>query len=55
MKSSKVPLTKWAMAFHLMTSSKKGMSAHQLHRMNSRRLQYGLVHGASYQGSDGEH
>jgi transposase-like protein len=33
MESSKVPLAKWALAFHLMTSSKKGMSAHQLHRM----------------------
>ena len=33
MESSKVPLTKWALAFHLMTASKKGMSAHQMHRM----------------------
>lgn len=32
MESSHVPLTKWAMAFHLMSSSKKGISAHQLHR-----------------------
>lgn len=30
---SKVPLTKWVLAFHLMNASKKGMSAHQLHRM----------------------
>ncbi len=30
---SKVPLTKWWLATHLLTSSKKGMSAHQLHRM----------------------
>ena len=30
---SKVPLAKWWMAIHLMASSKKGMSAHQLHRM----------------------
>ena len=30
---SKVPLSKWWMAVHLMASSKKGMSAHQLHRM----------------------
>jgi transposase-like protein len=29
---SKVPLNKWVLAFHLMASSKKGMSAHQLHR-----------------------
>lgn len=30
---SKVPLSKWWLAIHLMGSSKKGMSAHQLHRM----------------------
>lgn len=30
---SKVPLNKWILAFHLMCASKKGMSAHQLHRM----------------------
>jgi transposase-like protein len=30
---SKVPLTKWWQATFLMNSSKKGMSAHQLHRM----------------------
>jgi transposase-like protein len=30
---SKVPLSKWWMAIHLMASSKKGMSAHQLHLM----------------------
>jgi transposase-like protein len=29
---SKVPLNKWVLAFHLMCSSKKGISAHQLHR-----------------------
>lgn len=29
---SKVPLHKWLLATHLMTSSKKGYSAHQLHR-----------------------
>src|SRR3954451_12642805 len=28
-----VPLTKWLLATHLMCASKKGMSAHQLHRM----------------------
>ncbi len=33
MESSKIPLSKWALAFHLMASSKKGVSAHQLHRM----------------------
>lgn len=30
---SKVPLSKWWLAVHLLGSSKKGMSAHQLHRM----------------------
>ncbi len=30
---SKVPLNKWLMAVHLMSASKKGISAHQLHRM----------------------
>ena len=29
---SKVPLNKWVLAVHLMASSKKGISAHQLHR-----------------------
>ncbi|MEO0622617.1 MAG: IS1595 family transposase [Pseudomonadota bacterium] len=29
---SKVPLNKWLLATHLMASSKKGISAHQLHR-----------------------
>jgi transposase-like protein len=30
---SKVPLTKWWLAAHLLNSSKKGMSAHQMHRI----------------------
>ena len=29
---SKIPLTKWMLGFHLMASSKRGISAHQLHR-----------------------
>ena len=29
---SKVPLTKWWMAAHMLNSSKKGVSAHQIHR-----------------------
>ena len=33
MERSHVPLSKWVLAFHLMNASKKGMSAHQLHRM----------------------
>src|SRR5947209_4954747 len=31
--SSHIPLHKWLLAFYLLCSSKKGMSAHQLHRM----------------------
>lgn len=30
---SHIALSKWLLAFHLLSSSKKGMSAHQLHRM----------------------
>jgi transposase-like protein len=30
---SKIPLTKWLAALFLMTASKKGISAHQVHRM----------------------
>lgn len=30
---SKIPLNKWLLATYLLSSSKKGMSAHQLHRM----------------------
>jgi transposase-like protein len=30
---SHIPLHKWLMAIHLLCASKKGMSAHQLHRM----------------------
>jgi transposase-like protein len=30
---SKVPLSKWWLAVHLMASSKKGVSSHQLHRL----------------------
>src|ERR1700730_2599804 len=33
MERSHIPLRKWVLAFYLMSSSKKGMSAHQLHRM----------------------
>lgn len=32
MERSHIPLAKWVLAFHLMASSKKGVSAHQLHR-----------------------
>src|SRR3972149_4850846 len=30
---SHIPLHKWLLAYHLLCASKKGMSAHQLHRM----------------------
>jgi transposase-like protein len=30
---SHIPLNKWLLAYHLLCASKKGMSAHQLHRM----------------------
>jgi transposase-like protein len=33
MERSKIPLNKWLVAMHLMGASKKGMSAHQMHRM----------------------
>lgn len=33
MERSKIPLAKWVLGFHLMAASKKGISAHQLHRM----------------------
>lgn len=31
--ASHIPLSKWLLALHLLASSKKGMSAHQMHRM----------------------
>ena len=33
MEHSHIPIHKWLLAIHLLTASKKGMSAHQLHRM----------------------
>ena len=33
MERSKIPLNKWLLAMHLMMASKKGVSAHQIHRM----------------------
>jgi transposase-like protein len=47
MESSHVPLHKWALAFHLMASSKKGISAHQLMRelgIGSYRTAWFLAH-----------
>jgi transposase-like protein len=48
MERSHIALHKWVQAFHLMCSSKKGISAHQLHRTLKITLQGGLVHGASH-------
>jgi transposase-like protein len=47
MERSHVPLHKWLLAIHLMTSSKKGMSAHQLMRnlgIGSYRTAWFLAH-----------
>jgi transposase-like protein len=33
MERSKIPLNKWLLVMHLMMASKKGVSAHQIHRM----------------------
>lgn len=33
MESSHIPLPKWFLGFHLMAANRKGVSAHQLHRM----------------------
>jgi transposase-like protein len=47
MEASHLPLTKWALAFHLMASSKKGVSAHQLMRqlgIKSYRSAWFLAH-----------
>ena len=48
--SSKVPLHKWLLATHLIVSSKKGISAHQLHRCY---LQDRLVHGPPHPRGNG--
>jgi len=47
MESSHVPLTKWALGFFLMSSSKKGISAHQLMRslgLGSYRTAWFMAH-----------
>ncbi len=53
---SHIPLNKWLLAFYLLCSSKKGMSAHQLHRMlgityksawfMAHRIRYGMTQPA---------
>src|SRR6185436_7404325 len=52
---SRIPLSKWVLALHLLASSKKGMSAHQLHRnlgisykaawFMAHRLRYAMSNG----------
>src|SRR5919201_1059125 len=42
---SHIPLHKWMLAFYLLCSSKKGMSAHQLHRMLG--VSYEIAKGAN--------
>ena len=66
MESSHVPLHKWALAFRLMASSKKGVSAHQLMRslgLGSYRTAWFMAHrireamragGLAPMGGDGE-
>jgi transposase-like protein len=39
MERSHIPLHKWVLAFYLMNASKKGISAHQLHRTLGIRYQ----------------
>ena len=51
---SHVPLHKWLLAFYLLCSSKKGMSALQLQRMLKRQLQDRVVHVPSHPMGDGE-
>lgn len=55
---SHIPLNTWLLAIHLLCSSKKGMSAHQLHRMlgityrsawfMAHRIRYALSHGSLF-------
>ena len=45
---SHVPLHKWFQAIHLMCSSKKGISSHQLHRILEVAVQHRVVHEPSH-------
>src|SRR5438045_8099455 len=52
MERSHIPLSKWVLAGHLMASSKKSMSAHQLHRMvgtsyDAARFMFNLLRDAA--------
>ena len=55
MESSKIPLTKWVLAFHLLCSSKKGFSACQLQRelgLGSYRTAWFMLHRVRHAFSD---
>lgn len=57
---SHIPISKWLMALHLLASSKKGISAHQLHRnlgisykgawFMAMRLRYAMMNGGPMSG-----
>jgi len=54
---SKIPLVKWVMAFHLLCSSKKGISAHQLYRqlgLGSYKTAWHLCHRIRWAMCNGE-
>ena len=56
MESSKVPLTKWVLAFHLLCSSKKGISAKQMQRelgLGSYRTAWFLMHRVRHAMAEG--
>jgi hypothetical protein len=50
MEDTKIPLSKWLFAMHLLGASKKGMSALQLSRMLG--VTYGVVSVPSHSRSD---
>lgn len=61
--SSHVPVSKWLLAIHLICASKKGLSAHQLHRMlgvtyraawfMNHRLRHAMAHGGVFDKLEG--
>ena len=53
MERSNIPLNKWLLAIHLMGASKKGMSAHQIHRMLDITYQSAWFLCASHPRGDG--
>lgn len=52
---SRIPISKWLLAIHLISSSKKGMSAHQIHRMLgiSYKAAWFMMHRLRYAMSEG--